>query len=172
MKKLLLVFGLLSIFSPLKAHAFAECDGWDTRGHICSVWSTGFAYDGTTLDRVAFPIFKSATVSSGTAVVNLTDDGTSTGNPLCVDQDNNPTVIANSVNVIISDATAIYPVSWAFSGTGNRTLTVTVNKASATGVITLLGLNLLGAPVTAANGTTAKITVWCYQGMVPDDPQM
>lgn len=114
------------------------------------------AYDGTTARANAFPIFLSGSVTTGSAVVNLTSDGTSTGSALCLNG-----VIQNSVQAVVNDASGLYPMAWAFSN-ANKTLTVTTNKASATGVISLLGINLLGAPVAAANGSVVKVTVWCY----------
>lgn len=110
----------------------------------------GKAYEGTTLRSGAFPIFKSATVSSGVAVVNLTDDGTSSGNALCTNG-----IIADSVNPIVSDATASYQMSWAFSNS-NKTLTITANKLTTANILT----GLLGQA--AANSAVVKIGAWCY----------
>lgn len=114
------------------------------------------AYDGTTQRLGAFPVFGSASVATGVATFYLTADGTSTGTALFPNS-----VITNSVSVTPNDAISLYGFSWVFSNS-NKTLTVTVNKSSATGVIALLGINILGAPISAANGTTVKLTVWGY----------
>lgn len=117
------------------------------------------AYEGTTLRAAAFPVIKSATVSTGVAVFNLTADGLSTGAALFPNG-----VIVDSVQVSVSDATAIYPASWAFSNS-NKTLTVTANKAGSTNVLlNLLGglTSVLGAPTAAPNGTSVKLTVYGY----------
>lgn len=108
------------------------------------------AYEGTSLHNGAFPIFKSATVSSGVAVFNFTADGTSTGTTLCTNG-----IIADSVNPIVSDATASYQMSWAFSNS-NKTLTVTANKLTTANILT----GILGQ--SAANSSAVKVTAWCY----------
>lgn len=113
------------------------------------------AYEGTSQRLNPFIVYKSATVSSGVAVANFTTDGTSGGTSLCPNG-----IIQDSVNVIVSDSTGPYPSSWAFSNS-NKTLTATVNKSSPTGVIALLGINILSAPV-SANGATAKMSAVCY----------
>lgn len=109
----------------------------------------GKVFEGTT-QRVGYPIFKSATVSSGTAVVYLTADGTSGGTTLCPNG-----VIADSVSPVVSDATASYQMSWAFTNS-NKTLTVTANKLTTANILT----GLLGQ--TQANGSVVKVTAWCY----------
>lgn len=114
------------------------------------------AYNNATQRLGAFPIFASSTVATGVAVFYLTTDGTSTGTAIFPNS-----VITDSVNVTPNDSTALYGLSWAFTNS-NKTLTVTVNKSSSTGVISLLGLNLLGSPIAAANGTTVKLQVWGY----------
>lgn len=110
----------------------------------------GTAYEGTTTRTAAFPIFKSATVSTGTAVVNLTNDGTSGGTSLCTGG-----VIQDSVNVTFSDAASSYQQSWAFTNS-NKTLTITANKFTSANILS----GLLGQA--AANGSVAKVSVWCY----------
>lgn len=112
--------------------------------------SIGVAYEGTTLRTAAFPIFKSATVSSGTAVFNLTADGTSGGTALCTNG-----VIQDSVSTAVSDALASYQMSWAFTNS-NKTLTVTTNKLTTANILT----GVLGQA--AANGSVVKVSVWCY----------
>lgn len=110
----------------------------------------GVSYEGTTQRVNSFPIFKSATVSSGVAVVNLTSDGTSGGMALCANG-----VIADSVSPTVSDATASYQMSWAFTNS-NKTLTVTTNKLTTANILT----GILGQ--SAANASVVKISVWCY----------
>ncbi len=108
------------------------------------------AYEGVTARANAFPIFKSATVASGVAVFHLTDNGTSGGNALFPNG-----VIADSVNAFVSDATASYQMSYAFSN-GNKTLTVTANKLTTANILT----GLLGQ--SAANGAVVKLSVFGY----------
>lgn len=108
------------------------------------------AYDGTTLRNGAFPIFKSATVSSGVAIFHLTSDGTSSGTALFP---NGP--IADSVNAFVSDATASYQMSYAFSNS-NKTLTVTANKLTTANILT----GILGQ--TSANSSLVRLSVWGY----------
>lgn len=113
-------------------------------------------YDGTTLRSNAVWYVSSATVTSGIAVFQLTTDGTSTGTSVFPNG-----VLLKSVSPTPNDATAVFGYSWLFSNS-NKTLTVTVNKSSPTGVIALLGINILGSPVAAANGTVVNISVVGY----------
>lgn len=108
------------------------------------------AYEGTTQRTSSFPIFKSATVSSGTAVFNLTSDGTSGGAALCPNG-----VIQDSVTVGVSDSAASYQMAWAFSNS-NKTLTVTTNKLTTANILT----GILGQA--SGNGSVVKLQVWCY----------
>lgn len=108
------------------------------------------AYEGTTARSAAFPIFKSVTVGSGVAVFYLTADGTSTGTTLFPNG-----VIADSVNVTVSDATASYQMAWAFTNS-NKTLTVTSNKLTTANILT----GVLGQAT--ANGSTVKLQIWGY----------
>lgn len=108
------------------------------------------AYEGVTQHLGAFPVFKSATVSSGTAVMYLTADGTSGGAALFPNG-----IIQDSVNVIVSDATASYQMSWAFTNS-NKTLTVTANKLTTSNILT----GVLGQA--QANSATIRLTVWGY----------
>ena len=108
------------------------------------------AYEGTTQRVHSFPIFKSATVASGTVVFNLTSDGTSTGTALFPNG-----TIADSVNLTVNDATAAYQMSWVFSNS-NKTLTVTANKLTTANLLT----GILGQ--TQANSAVVKLQVWGY----------
>lgn len=108
------------------------------------------AYEGTTQRLNSFPIFKSVTVASGVAIFNLTNDGTSTGTALFPNG-----VITDSVNVTVSDATASYQMSWAFSNS-NKTLTVTANKLTTANILT----GILGQ--SSANGAVVKLQAWGY----------
>lgn len=112
--------------------------------------STSISYEGTTQRVNSFPIFKSVTVSSGTAVFNMTSDGTSGGTTLCPNG-----VIQDSVNPLVNDATASYQMSWTWSNS-NKTLTVTANKLTTSNILT----GILGQA--AANAAVVKVTVWCY----------
>src|SRR6188508_3060165 len=108
------------------------------------------AFQGTTQRNGAFPIFKTVTVSSGTAVFHLTDDGLSTGNALFTNG-----VITESINAFVSDATASFQMGYAFSNS-NKTLTITVNKLTTANILT----GILGQ--TAANGSVVTLQVWGY----------
>lgn len=112
--------------------------------------TTNVSYEGTTQHINSFPIFKSATVSSGTAVFNMTTDGTSGATSLCTNG-----VIQDSVNPSVNDATASYQMSWAWSNS-NKTLTVTANKLTTSNILT----GILGQA--AANAAVVKVSVWCY----------
>lgn len=123
--------------------AYADLSG---KPSVPTVW----AYEGIAQRLGAFPIFKSATVASGVAVFNLTNDGTSTGAALFPGG-----VIADSLNLLVSDAAASYQMSGAWSN-GNKTLTVTANKLTTANILS----GLLGQ--TAANGAVVKMSVWVY----------
>lgn len=112
--------------------------------------SQGIAYEGTTQRANPFPIFKSASVSTGTAVMYLTADNTSGGTTVCPNG-----VITDSVNAFVSDAAASYQMSYAFTNS-NKTLTVTANKLTTANILT----GILGQG--QANGASVKVTVWCY----------
>lgn len=108
--------------------------------------ATAKAVVGTTVKTSVFRTYKSVTVASGTAIFYLTDDGTSTGNALYTE------VFTDSVQVIVSDATASYQMSWAFTNS-NKTLTVTTNKLTTANILT----GLLGQA--QANGAVVKLVV-------------
>lgn len=105
-------------------------------------------YSETTQKLGAFPIVKSATVSSGVAVFHLTADGTSGGTALF---SNGP--VLKSPQLIVNDAAASYQFGWVWSNS-NKTLTVTTNKLSTANILT----GVLGQ--TAANGSEVDLTVW------------
>lgn len=111
---------------------------------------TQIAYEGTTQRTNAFPIFKSVTVASGVAVFNLTSDGSAGGSALCTNG-----VIQDSVNTFVSDATASYQMSYAFSNS-NKTVTITTNKLTTANILT----GILGQA--SGNGSVVKLSVWCY----------
>ena len=108
------------------------------------------AYEGVTLRSGAFPVFKNATVGSGSAVMHFTSDGTSGGSALFA---SGP--ILDSVNMIVSDATASYQMSWAWSNS-NKTLTITANKLTTANILT----GILGQA--QANSSVIKVCVWGY----------
>lgn len=156
---------IASFGAPLNIAAFMGSNG-STSPFIASSTQNGFmsatmasklasvnapiAIEGTTTRSNSFPIFKSATVASGVAVFNLTTDGTSGGTALCTNG-----VIQDSVNTFVSDATASYQMSYAFSNS-NKTVTITTNKLTTANILT----GLLGQ--TAANSALVKLSVWCY----------
>lgn len=107
-------------------------------------------FQGTTQRNGAFPVFKTVTVSSGTAIFHLTDDGLSTGIALFSNG-----VIPESINAFVSDATASYQMGYAFSNS-NKTLTITVNKLTTANILT----GILGQ--TQANGSTVTLQIWGY----------
>lgn len=108
------------------------------------------AYEGTTQRLNPVTIFKSATVASGVAVFNLTNDGTSGGTSLFPNG-----VIQDSVILSVNDATAAYQMSWAWSNS-NKTLTVTTNKLTTANILS----GILGQ--TAANSAVVKLAVTGY----------
>ncbi len=107
----------------------------------------GKAMVGTTAKTGSFRIYQNATVASGVAVFQLTDNGLSGGNALFANE-----VFTDSVQVMVSDATASYQMAWAFSNS-NKTLTVTANKLTTANILT----GLLGQ--TQANGAVVKLMI-------------
>lgn len=105
-------------------------------------------YEGTTIRADAFMVFKTATVSSGSAVFNITTDGTSGGTAICSNG-----IIKPSVNIFVSDSAATYQpaVTWSNS---DKTVTVAMNK-------TAIALGLFTTQA-AANGATVNLGVVCY----------
>lgn len=110
----------------------------------------GRSYEGITQRTGSFPVFKSTTVGSGVAVFHLTADGLSGGTALFPNG-----VIADSVSLTVSDATASYQMSYAFSNS-NKTITVTANKLTTSNILT----GILGQA--AANSAVVKLQVWGY----------
>lgn len=120
-------------------------------GNLCDLLDTkSRAYEGTTLRSNAITYYNHATVSSGVATFYLTVDGTSGGAHLCPNG-----IIADSINPVVSDATASYQMSWAVTN-GNKTVTVTTNKLTTSNILT----GILGQ--TAANGAVVKLSATCY----------
>lgn len=139
--------GIPSTFTPA-AHnqAWTTITSTPTTISGYGITDASKAVVGTTVKYNSFRIYKSATVSSGVAVFHLTDDGTSTGNALYSE------VFQDSVQPIVSDATASYQFSWAFSNS-NKTLTVTANKLTTANILT----GILGQA--QANGAVVKLIV-------------
>lgn len=107
------------------------------------------AITGTTSKFASYRLYQSYTITTaGTAVFQLTADGTSTGTALFTNE-----VFTDSVQPIVNDATASYQLGWAFSNS-NKTLTVTVNKLSTANILT----GVLGQAV-APVGTVVKLAV-------------
>lgn len=90
-----------------------------------------------------------ATTTSGLATFYLTADKTATGAALYT--------TVTYINPVVNDINANYVYSWVISG---KTLTVTAKSAAPTGVIGLLGISVLSAPTTVANGTTISVTAF------------
>lgn len=90
--------------------------------------------------------YASATVSSGTVVFNLTDDGMGTGNAVFTN------VYLESLNLIIYSSTAQYQFSAPTVSSNKKTLTVTVGA---------IGTVILGIVqfISAANGITVYAQV-------------
>lgn len=87
-----------------------------------------------------------ANVASGTVTFNLTTDGTSTGPAIFPNA-----VFTESINLMISDTGNTYNYGVGTIGTGNKTITFTVNK---------VGLSLAVLVwISAANGVTVYLTV-------------
>lgn len=105
-------------------------------------------YFGTALKLASMMYTASATVSSGVAVFELTDNGSSGGNPLFPNGPN-----TDSLNCFVSDAAASYQMVGAWSNS-NKTLTVTANKLTTSNILT----GILGQA--AANGAVVRVTVW------------
>lgn len=108
------------------------------------------AVEGTTVRANPIAVSKSATVASGVAVFNLTVDGLSTGVSLFPNG-----VIKDSVSLTVSDATASYQMSYAFTNS-DKTLTVTANKLTTANILT----GILGQ--SAANTAVVKLSVFGY----------
>lgn len=146
---------LVSLYSELDVSwpdgSFAFCRSDNTVYQLMTgVWgpvtSVVQAYVNGTKYNNVFPYFASATVSGGNATFWLTDNGLSTGNAVFKNN-----VFTNSINLITSDATNQYNYSTFTVGTGNKSLTVAVNKiALSLGIIIFTG---------AANGTTILLQV-------------
>lgn len=115
-----------------------------------STLPSSHAIEGTTSRTSPIPVAKSATVASGVAVFQLTDDGLSTGTSLFPNG-----VIKDSVSLTVSDATASYQMSYAFTNS-DKTLTVTVNKLTTSNILT----GILGQA--AGNGAIVKLSVLGY----------
>lgn len=110
----------------------------------------GKAYEGTTARANSVEYFGHSTVASGVAVFQLTSDGTSSGTVLFPNG-----IIQDSVSLTVSDATASYQMSYAFTNS-NKTLTVTANKLTTANILS----GILGQ--SAANGAVIKLTVFGY----------
>lgn len=115
-------------------------------GSLATFPMVGKAVVGTTEKSGTFRTYKSATVSSGTAVFHLTSDGTSTGTALYTE------VFQDSVQLIVNDSAASYQMSWAWSNS-DKTLTVTTNKLTTANILT----GVLGQG--QGNGAVVRLTV-------------
>lgn len=113
-----------------------------------------YAYEDVNNRSNSFWITANATVGATSAVYQLTSDGTSTGTALCTNG-----VIVGSVQPVARDATLPYSYGTPVVSNSNRTLTIPVNKSS--GILTVLSLSVLGAPV-VATGSSVDMAVMCY----------
>lgn len=144
------------LHKPTALSAFTNDAGYLTTAPVSSVnGSTGAVtvnvtkvYSGSTQKTNPILYCNSATVASGVAVFQLTADGTSTGTALFP---NGP--ITPSLNAFVSDATASYQMSGAWSNS-NKTLTVTANKLTTANILT----GILGQAT--ANGSVVTVQVW------------
>lgn len=96
---------------------------------------------------------KATTVTGGVAIFYLTDSGTSGGNALLAN------VYDETVDFEVNDSVNAYRYSWVISA-DKKILTATVTRSAPTGVISLLGLNLLSAPAATPAGTVVRLTAW------------
>lgn len=113
--------------------------------------NTPVIYSGATLRTNPVEYTSTGTTSSGTVVFQLTTNGISTG----------PADFPNNIDYMkaeVSDSTNSYNYAYVLSNS-NKTLTVTVSRSAPTGVISLLGISVLGAPVATPNGTSVNIFV-------------
>lgn len=154
-------FPLFGAYNPVVVPASQIQSDWSqtstsSADYIKNKGTFGSAYEGTTFRSTVFPVFKSATVTSGTAIFYLTVDGTASGTSIFPNG-----VIADSVNAFVNDSATSYQMAYAFSN-GNKTLTVTANKYS--GGVTGNLLNILNIVLgqTAANASVVKLSVWGY----------
>lgn len=104
------------------------------------------AYLNGTKYTAVFPFFASAVVSGGTATFYMTDNGLSTGNAVFKNN-----VFTQSINLITSDASNQYNYSGFTVASGNKSISITVNKVALS-----LGIIVFTA---AANGTTIYLQI-------------
>lgn len=90
--------------------------------------------------------YNNVVVASGVVTFNLTKDGTPTGTALFPNN-----VFKESINLTLFDASNSYVYSVPTIGTGNKTITFTVNKVA-------LSLGLLNF-TSAANGATVYLSL-------------
>jgi len=105
-------------------------------------------YAGTALKANPILYTSMGTVSGGSVVFNLTNDGLSTGTPLFP---NGP--IVGSLNAFVSDAAASYQMAATWSNS-NKTVTITANKLTTSNILT----GVLGQA--AANSAVVYMNVW------------
>lgn len=87
---------------------------------------------------------------AGQVIFYLTNDRTSTGTALYSS--------VTYVNPVVNDVGANYVYGWTISP-DKKTLTLSAKSAVPTGVIAVLGISVLGAPVNVANGVSVSILV-------------
>lgn len=114
----------------------------------------GSCYDGTTKRSNCLPYSTVLTVSGGVVTANMTTDGTSGGTSIFPNG-----LIVGSLNVTCNDSTVPYSASYSTPASATKSIVFTVNRAS--GVLSVLGLSVLGAPA-AANGAVCNIQAMGY----------
>ncbi len=150
------ITGKPSTFPP-SAHSTAWSDitgvpsTFPPSAHTHSQYAAAYGSSGNTLTNPRVYV-ATGTVSSGTIVLYLTDNGLVGGNALF------STILR--IDCGVYDSTTVYAFNPVVSN-ANKTLTVTVAKA-ATPLLSLLGINILAAPTTAPNGTSVNVTVVGY----------
>lgn len=114
---------------------------------------TPFAFDNGTAIYGEKWLFFNGTTTSGAKTFYLTDDGTSTGNPMCNAVDH--------VNITANDPSNTFGLGYSVTNS-NKNLTLSLNTRSFAST-TILGISVLGSSsLTAApNGTAVSALVLC-----------
>lgn len=144
-----------------QAHTDLQAE-FDAHGHLQSEINNLEAdmakrptvYQGITLKTAPKMVAKAFTLTTaGVATFNLTDDNTATGNALFSN------VYKEAANFWVDDANNTYqPGGWSLS-VNKKVLTINLNRSSST-LLSLLGVNVLGAPAAAPVGTVLNATFW------------
>lgn len=119
-------------------------------GSIDFVKNKSKFYLGSSLRVSPVHYSNTATTTAGAVVFTLTETGSIGGAALFSNID--------YVKAEVNDATNSYNYSYLISA-DKKTVTVSVMRSAPTGVIALLGINLLSAPIATPNGTAVNIIV-------------